>query len=111
MMTQQEALEIAVRMHQQRIPYPKIAEHLKAAGYISARTKAPIGALAVRHMVTMLEKKKVDSAREDAKEDTISLAAPKADLIKDIGIIMSNADISFATKTRILSVLTKEVSA
>jgi hypothetical protein len=65
-MTYEQAVEMATKMHQQGISYPKIEDHFKKIGYRSSRTKKPVGALAIRHMVksTELKDKKQDLAEE-----------------------------------------------
>jgi len=64
-LTPAQALDVAVNMKRQGIPYAKIADHLRAQGYLSDRTGRPIKEMAVRYMVTQHEKEDRDAAAED----------------------------------------------
>lgn len=56
-MNYDQALQEVIRLKDAGLSYPKIEQHLKKAGYLSSRTRKPIGALGVRYMITANEKK------------------------------------------------------
>ena len=68
-MTYEQARDQAIKLHKQGMTYPKIEEHLRNAGYKSARTKDFVKALAIRHMVTQVDVKRKKEELEDAREE------------------------------------------
>ena len=75
MMTQQDAYDQAVKLRNQGLKWEAIADHLKNAGYISARTGKPLGHLAVRHMVVAVEKREQELAKKDEQERKPTIVA------------------------------------
>lgn len=60
-MNQQELADYCVKLRNQKLTYPAIAEALAKTGYVSAKTKRPLGPIAVRSIVT-------EAQRADEKE-------------------------------------------
>lgn len=73
-MTHEWAVEQAKQLRTQGKTYPEIEEHFKRIGYVSPKTKKPVGHLAIRHMVTASDKKEKQEFKEEEK--SMKLIAP-----------------------------------
>lgn len=51
----EDAAAYSAKLRKQGITYPEIAKSLEKMGYKSGRTKRPLTAMTVRHLVTQLE--------------------------------------------------------
>jgi hypothetical protein len=74
-LTEEEATEIAVKMHDDGVDYDTITQHLKDQGYLSAKTRDPIKVISVRRIVREYRK---GNQRGHAKAATFHVE-PKAD--------------------------------
>ena len=70
-MSKQEAADYCVNLRNQKLTYPAISEALAKAGYVSEKTKRPLGAIAVRSLV-------METVKEDEKEIQQQMARFKA---------------------------------
>lgn len=102
----EQAQEQAVKLHNQGVPYMKIQEHLKAAGYTSSRTKKPVSYVTVRKMVT--EKEAAQTKAAKAEERQIALSSPKAERLEAVKKILSLDGLSVDTQLDILRAMIKD---
>lgn len=72
-LSHKEAVEQAVKLRKQGVPYSDITEHLAKAGYRSTRTSRPVTEMGVRYMVSAAEKARHEDREEVMQVTTASL--------------------------------------
>lgn len=108
-MTYQQAVDQATKLRTQGLTYKQIEDHLKAAGYVSARTKQPIKEMAIRYMVTKEEaeiKKAAKDEIQDEKPIHVTVGSQSVeDFKKELRVLLSLEGISKDTKDKLLEVM------
>lgn len=107
-MSTQQATDQAAKLKKQGLTYQKIADHLKAAGYISPRTGQPVKQMAVRYMVTNAELKEKKEIREELEDEKIFVVSNERSFKENIQILLKVKDFSSEMKLRLIEALTKE---
>lgn len=102
-MTYEQATQQALQLRKQGLTYPKIAEHLKAAGYRSPYSRGEIGHLAVRQMVIKAEK-----SAEKVEETKVSeVRAPKVEIFDAMKELLAVKSLSPEVKLRLIQHMLK----
>ncbi len=96
-----EAAEYATKLRKQGITYPEIAKTLEKMGYKSSRTKRPLTAMTVRHIVTELER--ADN-KELAKQSQFS-GTPAQDRIDAAKLILKVKGLDIKKKLSIVEAI------
>lgn len=81
-MTYAQAQEQIVKLRAVGQTFPKIADHLKALGYKSSKTKDYVTALAVRHMMGRYEEDQRTLNKEDVKFEKQAEKAEKTERVQ-----------------------------
>lgn len=104
-MTYEQACAQAKQLHGQGVPFKKIEEHLKTAGYLSERTKKPVKEMTVRQMVSKEHEKAKTEADLRFKEDRIMLSSNQLSLQDNIQVILGIREFDAPTKIRMIEAL------
>lgn len=112
MMNYEQAVQQSVTLKRQGLTYPKIEQHLKDIGYVSARTKKPVTALAVRHMVTQAELRDKKEAAVEAKqsEQAIKFSSPEYNTVVAVKRLLDMEEIASSIKLKLIRALVNDDS-
>lgn len=112
-LTPAQALDIGLNMRKQGINYADIADHLKAAGYISVRTGRAPKEMAIRYMLTQHEKDDRDAEKEEAKAELadkpilLTSGKPSDSFNSSLQAVLSSNALPDSLKTRIALAMAK----
>lgn len=105
-MTYEQATQQALNLRNQGITYPKIEEHLRAAGYVSSRTKKPVSALAVRHMVTEAQLREKQELKDE--KSGVEFRSKDMDVIDTLKKLLAIPEVSSSMKLKLVKALIVE---
>lgn len=105
----EQACEMAYKMREQGVTFPKIADHFKAIGYKSAKTKEAVGSLSARHMAAVHEKLIKQELKEEKEEDAkIYVVSPVGDVLSAVEKILDFSGVSDKMKISMAKSLIRE---
>lgn len=112
MLNHQDAAKQALQLRKQRVPFAKIVDHLKSAGYVSDRTGQPVKEMAIRYMVSKEEQRQKDEAKRDHKEEVeeikVYVATAERTFKDNVRVLLSMKDFNADTKIKLIEALMVE---